>query len=169
MKLRALALFWVLGVGGLAAADLQPGETRAIQARDGVSAWSEPRALSARTGRLPFATRVTVAEVKAPWARVTGDNDVTGWVRVSDLVEPGSLTGTAARTAASRAGSAASADVSLAGRQFDEAVEGELKVSDADLARAYPLVDALEAKSFKSGDPEVERFLREGRLGGEVK
>lgn len=169
MKLRVLALSCVLGFGAVAAADLLPGETRAVQVRGGVPAWKEPRVLSGKAGLIPFATRVTVDEVKAPWVRVTADNGVSGWVRTTDVVEPGSLTGTAAREAAGRVGGAATADVSLAGRQFDETLEGELKTTDADLQRAYPLVDALEGKSFKPGDPEVEKFLRDGRLGGEVK
>jgi|GEM_PF-5201721 len=169
MKRYVWALLLVLGVGGLAAADLQPGEVRAVQVRGGVPLWKEARVLSGRVALLPFATRVTVDEVKAPWVRVTAADGVTGWVRVSEIVEPGSLTGPAARAAAGRAGAAGTADVSLAGRQFDEALEGELKVSDADLARAYPLVDALEGKTFAPGDPEVERFLREGHLGGGAK
>jgi hypothetical protein len=169
MRARVWALVCVLGFGGFAAAEVVPGEVRAVQVRGGVPAWKEPRVLSGKVGLIPFATRVTVDEVRAPWVRVTADGGVAGWVRASDIVEPGSLTGTAARAASGRAGAAGTADVSLAGRQFDESLEGELKVSDADLQRAYPLVDALEAKSFRPGDPEIEKFLRDGRLGGEVK
>ena len=75
-------------------------------------------------------------------------------------MQRGALTGRGAA-----AGGGTSADVSLAGRQFDETTEGELKATEADLARAYPLVDALEGKRVKPGSDELDAFIAEGRLG----
>lgn len=169
MRTRSLVLVLLLGLGGVAAADLAPGEVRAVQARTGVAARKEPKALAASAGLLPYRTRVTVDEVRYPWARVTADGGITGWVRVSDLVEPGSLTSPEALAAASSREASGSSSLSLAGRQFDETTEGDLKATDADLARAYPLVDALERLQVRPDDPALLRFLVEGHLGTEGK
>lgn len=169
MRTRSFVLVLLLGLGGVAAADLAPGEVRAVQVRTGVAARKEPKPLGASAGLLPYRTRVTVDEVRYPWARVTSDTGVTGWVRVSDIVEPGSLTSPEALAAAASRDTAGSATLSLAGRQFDETTEGDLKTTDADLARAYPLVDALERKQVRPDDPALLQFLAEGHLGTEGK
>jgi hypothetical protein len=110
--------------------------------------------------RLPVGTRVTVQDVTGLWAHVAADDGTTGWMRTSELVEPGALTGHAAAST-----SGGSSDVSLAGRQFDETTESEMRATEADLNAAYPLVDELERRSIKPGSPELDQFIAEGRLG----
>lgn len=164
----ALAALVVASLGGGSPAGAAPGvgEVRAVQVREGAVLWREARALSGIVTRVTFGGRVTVDEVAGAWVRVTADAGGTGWLRGSEIVEPGALTSAAARAGATtRAGSGAPTELSLAGRQFDETLEAEFMASEADVARAYGLVDALEAKSIRPGDPATERFLREGGLG----
>src|SRR6187401_2676523 len=110
MRMRAVALWAVLALGGLACAvyaGVTVGDARAIQQRDGVVLRAQPQAMATPGARLAFGTRVTVQEVSGAWARVTATSGETGWVRTSDLVQAGALTSAQART-----GSVASADVS---------------------------------------------------------
>jgi hypothetical protein len=160
MRARTLGLLFALAVGGVVVGDVTPGETRAVQAREGAWVRAEAKSLATKVKRLPLGTRVTVQEVNGAWAHVSSDDGTTGWLRTSELVEPGALTGHAAAQAAG-----GSADVSLAGRQFDEATEGEMRATEADLNAAYPLVDEMEKKSIKPGSPELDQFIAEGRLG----
>jgi hypothetical protein len=160
MVLAVVALGAAAVVSGVASSEGQPGEVRTVQVREGVYLRTEPRALAPKVVKLAFGTTVTIEETRDTYARVTTASG-TGWLRSSDIVQPGALTG----TATARTGGVAS-EVSLAGRQFDETTEGALKASEADLRAAYPLVDALERKSYKRGDPAVEAFAAEGRLEG---
>lgn len=164
MRIRAVALLSVLALGGLACvvyAEVTAGDARAVQQRDGAVLRAEPRAFATASARLPFGTRVTVQEVIGLWARVTATSGETGWLRTSDIVQAGALTSAQART-----GSVASADVSLAGRQFDDPTEQAYKATRADLEAAYRLVDQIEARTAKAGSPELVAFIRDGRLGG---
>jgi hypothetical protein len=163
-RTRTLAILLTLALCGVvrdvARGDVSAGEHRTIQAREGAVVRSDAKALASRVARLPFNSRVDVLEVRGAWARVGGDGGATGWVRVSDLVEPGALTSTAAVGTGTSA-----ADVSLAGRQFDGTTEQELRATEADLARAFPLVDAIEHQTVKPDSKELEQFIAEGRLG----
>ncbi len=113
---------------------------------------------------LPYGTRVTVNEVSGLFARVATDAGKSGWVRVVDLVAPGTLTGAGAYTG-NRANATSSSDISAAGRQFDESIEGQYRATRAELDAAYRALDALMAKSLLSTSPEIEAFVAEGRLG----
>ena len=162
-KVRVLALALALCAGGLATADVQVGEIRAAQAREGVTLRETPRALATVLATLPYGTRVSVLEVQGRVARVTvAGTGATGWVRSSDIVEPPVLTG---RTVAATggAGGTTASDVSAAGRQFDDATEADYKASHAELQAAYPLLDALEKKT--PSEAEITAFVRDGRLG----
>jgi hypothetical protein len=55
------------------------------------------------------------------------------------------------------------AEVSAAGRQFDEGTEGTYKSENPNLQAAFAAVDAIEQR--KPTATEVEDFIRQGRLG----
>ena len=63
------------------------------------------------------------------------------------------------------AGRVSSADVSAAGRQFDDETEGTYRASSAELAAAYGVVDEIERKTPKPGALETYAFIAQGGLG----
>jgi hypothetical protein len=155
-------LLLALAAGGAVFADVRVGDVREAQVKSGVPVREAPKALAKVTGTLAYRTRVRVEEVSGSYARVSTDAGLAGWVKTGDLVMPGTLTGGGTAAAG---GAASSSDVSAAGRQFDQSIEGEYRASRAELAAAYAAVDALEAKSFRPGAPEVHAFVVDGRLG----
>jgi hypothetical protein len=162
MRLRSLAFVAVLAAAGAVSAEVRVGDVREAQARAGIALREGPSGVSKLVKVLPHATRMTVQEVKGTVARVLVVDGSTGWVKSNDLVAPGTLTSV---KPAGGATVASSADISAAGRQFDEAIEGEYRATHAQLETAYRLLDALEAKTPKPGDPAIEAFIAEGRLG----
>jgi hypothetical protein len=163
-RVRILGIVLALVAGGIVYADVQVGETRAVQARSGVPLREEPKTLANVLATVPYGTQVRVLEVRSFFARVSvSTTGATGWVRSGDLVEPPVLTGRVASRTTASAGYASTSDVSAAGRQFDDSIEGTYKASRAELAQAYALVDALEKKAPATA--EVEAFIRDGRLG----
>ena len=161
MRMRTLGLVLALGAAGVVYAEVKVGEGRAVQVKVGAPLRAEPKALGKVVATLPFGSRVIVQELQEPWARVTTTDGASGWVRSSDLVEAGALTSKAARV-----GAVATADVSAAGRQFDDATETGYRATQADLDAAYRLVDDIEAKSFAPGSPVIQAFITDGRLVG---
>jgi hypothetical protein len=162
MRLRSLAFLAVLAAAGVAGAEVRVGDVREAQVRAGVALREGPGALTKLVKVLPYATRMTVQEVRGTYARVTVVDGAVGWVKSNDVVAPGTLT---AVKPAAQATVASSADISAAKRQFDSTIEGEYRASRAQLEAAYRALDALEAKSAKPGDPAIEAFIAEGRLG----
>ena len=162
MRLLGIALLCVLALASTSVADLRVGEVREVQARAGASLREGPSLLSKSTRVVPFGTRVTVAEVRPTVARVTVSDGAVGWMKTTDLVALGTLT--TVRPAGSSS-VATSAEISAAGRQFDESIERQYRTSRADLDAAYRALDALEAKTPPPGDAAVQRFIEEGRLG----
>jgi hypothetical protein len=159
MRARPFAFLLALAVASVATGDVSTGEQRSVQSREGSVLRVEPKPLAKRVTVLPYGSRVSVTSTRERWAQVSADGGQSGWVRQSDIVEPGALTGAASATALG------SSEVSLAGRQFDETTEGELRASEADLNAAYALVNELEKKTVKPGSPELDQFIAEGRLG----
>ena len=170
--MRARWATWVLvaALGGLASADAAPGEVRSVQARQGVVLREAPKALSKKVADLPYGTRVRVSEVSQPYAKVRLDDGTEGWLRVTDIVAPSALTGggaagPVANTTGIGSGVVESADLSAAGRQFDEGLEAQYRASEAQLDAAYRALDALQAKGPKPDSAEVEAFVIAGKLG----
>lgn len=159
MRMRWFAGVLVVVASGLVLADVNVGDVRSAQPRDGAVLRETPKVLAKVVTRLPYGTRVTVTEVAGVFARVRADDGVEGWVRASEVVEPAALTGGGA------AGPASSADVSAAGRQFDESTQAEFRASSAALEAAYAQVDAIERATLKPGDAGVLAFVAAGRLG----
>ena len=170
MRARWAAWVFVLAIGGLAAADVSPGEVRSVQSREGVVLREAAKALSKKVADLPYGTRVRVTEVSLPYAKVRTDDGTEGWVRASEIVAPSALTGggsagPVAATTGIGSGVVESADVSAAGRQFDEDIERQYRASDAALEAAYRQLDALQAKGPKPDSAAVEAFVIAGKLG----
>jgi hypothetical protein len=159
MRRRWLVGSLLLALCGAVAAGVGVGDVRLVQPREGVTLRAEPRPMSARQAVLAYRTPVVVTAVEGYWARLRAEDGREGWARVSDVVQPGALTGAGAVQGSG------SSDVSLAGRQFDDAVEREFRASDAEMDAAYRRVDEVERAGPRPGDPEVERFAAEGRLG----
>ena len=159
MRTRWIGGALVLVVSGLALAEVNVGDVRSAQPRDGVVVRKVGRAMADVVARLAYGTRVTVVEVSGTWAHVRTDDATEGWIKVSDIVEPAVLTGGGA------AGPSSQADVTAAGRQFDESTQSDFQASSAEMAGAYAKVDALEKATLKPGDAAVVQFVTEGRLG----
>src|SRR5262245_35462494 len=152
------------------AADIAVGSIQTASNREGAWLREDPRALGKKVKRIPFGEKVKVIALREGWARVTSETDATatGWCKVSDLVEPASLSGGAASAV-----NLGSSEVSLAGRQlgpeemlaakkeeeeaakrqasdpragkqFDRKSEATFRTMDATLDAAYPIVDKLE-------------------------
>jgi hypothetical protein len=164
MRLRSWAFVLLIGACGVASAEVRVGDVREAQSRAGTPVRAEPKALASVVATLPYRTRVTVQEVRGYFAKVATDSGTTGWVRTSDIVMPGALTGPGGQTTAAGA-ARTSSDVSAAGRQFDEETERQYRVNRAELEAAYAQLDAVEKRSHAPGDPEVLLFVSEGRLG----
>ncbi len=159
MRMRWFGGILVLVAAGLVLADVNVGDVRSAQPRDGAVLRETAKVLGKVLTRLPYGTRVTVVEVSGMFARVRTDDGVAGWVKASEVVQPAVLTGGGA------AGPASEADVSAAGRQFDESTQAEFRASSAALEAAYAQVDAIERATLKPGDAGVLAFIGEGRLG----
>ena len=176
MRSEARLLVWfpvslalAFGVGavapGRAASDIKTGDVRTAQARAGVPMRELPRPMAKRVAVLPYGTQVKVDEVETLYAHVSAEGLGQGWVRSMDLVEPTALTGPGAY-GPQGAGKVASADVTAAGRQFDQKTERTFRsMKDGSLDAAYAAVDRLEQQQQPS-DEEIEAFIREGMLGG---
>jgi hypothetical protein len=156
---------------GVGFADVQVGDLRAVQGRAGTALRREPTAFAPVVATLPYGTYVAVQEVRGPYARVTTQAG-EGWVRVGEIVEPVALTGGGAlgpagsptrALAGAGTGTVTSAEVSAAGRQFDEEIERGYRAENANLGAAYAALDQIERT--KPSAEEVEAFIRDGRLG----
>jgi hypothetical protein len=168
--MRALCvagLALALAAVGMGWADVAPGDLRSIQSKAGTALRRDPAPLSPVVATLPYGARAQVEEVRGGYARVvtTAGN---GWVRAADLVEPAALTGGGALGprpggAGARTAGVTSAEVSAAGRQFDEATEGTYRRENPNLEAHFGAVNAIEQR--KPTAAEVETFIRQGRLG----
>lgn len=162
MRMRTFGLCLALAAAGVVHAEVRPGDVRSAQPRDGATLRATSKPFGEITGKLPYGTRVTVLALEGAAAQVRTDDGRTGWVRSSEIVQPSVLTGGGATGPVD----ARSAEVAAAGRQFDANIEGGHRASSAELDAAYGLVDALMAKSFKPGSPEIRAFIVEGGLRG---
>ncbi|MFV1959814.1 MAG: hypothetical protein ACC662_10425, partial [Planctomycetota bacterium] len=168
----AVAAAAVIVVGlGLVQADPQGvrvGDIRSALARNGTALRERPTVLSRAVATLAHGTRLRVDVKQGAWIRAStlpasGVPAQSGWLRANQTVEPFALTGAGRRGPVGGAGAAVTQrDLSAAGRQFDVETEKSYRTKHADLARAFLLVDRIEAAT---PDPEaVERVLAEGRL-----
>jgi SH3-like domain-containing protein len=162
MRRSALAMLLFLGLAVPAArAGIEAGEERQVQSRSGSALREEPRPLAKRAALLAYGTPVKVLEVRDLWARVDAAEGRAGWIRASELVAPGALTGSHVAVAGSQF---SHSELSAAGRQFDQKTEATFRTMDARVAPAYAKVDEIERSA--PTDEEVEAWVRDGFLGG---
>ena len=141
-------------------AEVAAGQMLSAQARDGVAVREAARPLAKPVARIAYGTRVRVEELSGPYARITADGGVTGWVKASELVPSSALTGAGNEPTAT----SSPADVLAAGRQFDQKTEKFSRSVNKGFDGAYPAVDAMERT--KPDDAELYEFIRSGALGG---
>ena len=156
---------WTLGAGLLLMLALLGAgrkiETRRIQVRS-APVYARPSYLSPITRRLAWATPVGVVASNGSWRRIAAQGD-SGWVQktvLADKVE----TKPAAGTPGSTTGSEFSGEVLLAGKGFNEEVEGRDRHDHAEMERGYALLDSL-ARSMPEQEALV-KFATAGRLLG---
>lgn len=159
-----------VGTGHAAPADSKVGDVRVTYVKPSTPLRVGANALAAPVGApLPPGTRVVVLEVALPWLRVRADGAAggEGWLRAYETVEPAALSATAPppHLTGVPTGTITQQQVSAAGRQFSEQTERGHRVSRQDLARAYALVDRMEAETAAIDPYDVVAFIVDGNLG----
>jgi hypothetical protein len=115
-----------------------------------------PKFYAASVASLQFGESLQKLKAQGDWMQAKTTTGVTGWIHSSAVVKP-EFSVTAGRTAQEMA----SADeVALAGKGFNEQVEREYR-KDEELD--YTWVDRMA--QMKVAEADLERFLREGKLG----
>ncbi len=115
-----------------------------------------PKFYAASVATLQFGESLHKVEAQGDWIQAETTAGVRGWIHSSAVIKP-EFSLTASRTAQE----VTSADeVALAGKGFNEQVEQEYR-KDAQLD--YTWVDRMA--QMKVTEAELERFVREGRLG----
>jgi hypothetical protein len=156
---------------GVGWAEVTPGEMRSVQSKAGAALRRDPSGLGAVVATMPYGARAEILQVQGAWARVRTTSG-EGWMRAADLVEPATLTGGGAfgprpggagAAPATGAAGVSATEVSAAGRQFDEAVEGGYRAANPNLQAAFAQLDGIERT--KPTPAEIEAFIRAGRLG----
>jgi hypothetical protein len=117
---------------------------------------NRPKFYAASVATLEFGDSIQKLDQQGDWIQGMTTTGLQGWVHQSAVEKP-SFSLTARRTE----GTGTSADeVALAGKGFNEQVEQEYrKTSDLD----YTWVDRMA--QMKISESEMERFLKEGKLG----
>ncbi|MDR0374857.1 MAG: hypothetical protein LBH85_03950 [Treponema sp.] len=107
-------------------------------------------------GTLSYGAQVTVRSVSGSKVEVAAGT-LTGWVASSAL--------TSKRITVSTASTSASAkEIALAGKGFNEEVEGVYRTENANLDRAYAAIGAVE--SIVVDDEALKQFIVDGKLAG---
>ena len=176
--LALIGLLLLAPAAGADPADIEQGETRAIQARNGTRLMPNARPLGRPVAVLPYGTRVRVLEVNAGWIQVqtldAEGGQRTGWLKATQTVAPYALTqggqygrpGSAGALANARARGPAQdqQDVAAAGRQLSPTTEQAHRASSpAEIQAAYAQLDQLETQ--KPDAETVRTFAEQGRLG----
>jgi len=154
-------------------AAIKVGAVRVIFSKRGINLRSKKSTLGKPIATLGFGDRLKVLAVQPPWLRVrtlpkAGQQAQTGWLRAWETLEPSALATPDKPAHLTSAGSAgvSSREVSAAGRQLDEGTEQRHRASRKELARAYTLVDRMEAQTAALAPADALGFIDEGRLGG---
>jgi uncharacterized protein YraI len=105
-------------------------------------------------GTLTYGTQITVQSVNGKWVEIKSGS-LTGWVENASLTSK-KITSSASSTSASVT------EIALAGKGFNEEIEGTYKAGNAELD--YANVDLVE-KIAVSPD-ELQKFIKDGKLIG---
>jgi uncharacterized protein YgiM (DUF1202 family) len=148
-------VFLVICLAVLIAAGVMAAETLKVTVKT-TKLRKSPKFYSSAVATLNYGDTLQKLDQQGDWIQGLTTAGLQGWVHGSAVEEP-SFSLTARRTQ----GTATTADeVALAGKGFNEQVEDAYqKTADLD----YTWVNRMEQISI--GEDEMERFLREGRLG----
>jgi len=140
---------------------LHPGDSVTVK-REGVRLMKAPRFFGAACeGKVGPGTSVKLLELQKGWARIAAPGAGQCWLHETAWSDR-----KAGELASSGSGQASSRDVELAGRGFSEGEEARYKGEHAELTASYAVIDALLERAPEPPQPEVERFVTEGKLGG---
>jgi Zn-dependent protease with chaperone function len=152
--------------------DAKVGDVRAILGVRGGVIRSAANAMAAPVTTLAYGTKVTVAEVRQPWLRVTasgpGGATIAGWILARETIEPAALEASGPRAPTAAGGGrtgVSSREVSAAGRQFDSQTEQGYRGLHPNLDAAFPLVDDMERATADLDAEACVLFIQRGRLG----
>jgi hypothetical protein len=149
-----LLMMCLLAAGGIFAQSVGSTMYAAVKT---VSLKSSTWFFAGTTGTLAYGSQITVLAVNGKWLQVRSatQTSLTGWTESANL--------TAKRiTASSGTTSASAKEIALAGKGFNEEIEGLYKSENA--ALDYKDVDALEAIVVPTAD--LQKFVVEGHLAG---
>ncbi len=161
MRLRALAVMFLVGLACPAWADEQAFTNRSTDLRERGS--SDARAVAT----LPENTPVTVLARAGGWTRVEASGK-SGWVNVFHLRFPATIESSKSSGGGSNPLSGLTSFLG-GGRQTEKratiATTGIRGLSPEDLKNAEPDAAALaKAQTYRADKPAAERFAREGKL-----
>ena len=156
MTLRMAGLMAALMALGTALASAQAPKEMSVQLRN-----AQIRATASFLGRVvaevPYGTRVTVLQTRAPWSEVRSAEGQTGWMHESALSEKKltlASSGGDVRTTAS------SSEVSLAAKGFTDQVEKDFKAKNREID--FKWVDWME--KIRLTPEQSGAFLRQGQV-----
>ncbi|MDR1220408.1 MAG: hypothetical protein LBK73_12475 [Treponema sp.] len=154
--MKRLLFFLLIGLAALSSAFAQKKGGVMYVAVKSVNVQSSKGFFASTTGTLSYGTQVTVQSVNGSKIEVT-DGTLTGWVDGSSL--------TSKRITASTASTSASAkEIALAGKGFNEEIEGTYRTENANLEEAYAAIGAVE--SVAVDNDTLKQFIVDGRLAG---
>jgi hypothetical protein len=137
------------------------GETVTVK-REGARLMKAPRSYGAACPvAVASKAKVKILERKGGWARIASPGAGACWLHESAWSD---------RTASALAGGASSGsarDVELAARGFNETEEGRFRGEHRDLDAGFAVVEEHLARGEETPPAELERFVVEGKLGGE--
>jgi hypothetical protein len=155
--LFALILGSALGAAPPGAA----GDTVTVK-REGARLMKAPRSWGAAcSATVAPKSRVKILERKGGWARIASPGGGACWLHEAAWSDraAGALAGDPSRGTAR--------DVELAARGFNEAEESRFRGERRDLDAGFAAVEAHLARGPETPPEELERFVTEGKLGGE--
>lgn len=118
---------------------------------------ADPSFLGRVAGTLEYGARVTIAEERGEWRRVTGPNGAQGWIHQSALTTKK----IAMQAGAADVSTAASGqELALAGKGFSSEVEADFKKKNANVD--FTWIDRME--KIKVTPAEMLAFLKEGQV-----
>lgn len=137
------------------------GETVTVK-REGTRLMKAPRSYGTSCAeKVPPGARVKILERQKGWARIASPGAGGCWLHEaawSDRVG-GALAGDASR--------GSSRDVELAARGFNETEEARFRGEHRDLEAAFAAIEEHLARAPETPPEELERFVADGKLGGD--
>jgi hypothetical protein len=137
------------------------GETVTVK-REGARLMKAPRSYGAACpATVAPNARVKILERQKGWGRIAAPGGGACWLHESAWSDRtgGALTGDPSR--------GSSRDVELAARGFNETEEARFRGEHRDLEGAFAAIEAHLARGPETPPEELERFVADGKLGGD--